>query len=164
GVLWSRAPRAANPPAELLRFGAECGRTLDAALEVMSPDDVIDSPPYKGPLSGLRPICDRLLDMGTKKLEAETAPYIKAGLKNDKLKRLLDDHFNNRYRRPGGDLIDAPDELMKANVWFLEFGGDPCGVDKVTDSITRYQFDKDQKLVKETPLTHSGDPPGTLYK
>lgn len=91
---------------------------------------------------------------------AQMAPYTDVGIAGDKLD-LLASYYPLGFYIPGGSYSEGdtdPKLLKKANVWFVISEGDYCGVEKIEYTFHRYQFDKNQKIAKESSRTYCGDP------
>jgi len=100
--------------------------------------------------------------------EAAIAPFKKL-LKNDKwdLWSYYGPGELARYDGPGGVELHTAQEHAKANVWFYVSYGDPGEGDSCAQqvwTVTRYQFDKKQKISKKTEKRYCGEPPLKIYK
>jgi hypothetical protein len=100
--------------------------------------------------------------------QAAVAPFRKL-LKNDKwdLWSYYGPSDLARYNGPGGDELHTAEQHAKANVWFYVTYGDPGEGDRCAQqvwTVTRYQFDKQQKIAKKTEKKYCGEPPLKIYK
>lgn len=164
-----------HPEADLKlmdRYVADCVAAVDAARAAGMPDDLAievsdngEDYPWKGTLGAMKhDVCDRGTETAKKGYEKRFGPFIKAGMKNDKLAMVMESFGGELFEIPGGESTMDPAKLMKANVWFDGSVGDECAPGKKTETIHRYQFDKDQKVVKTTNKQFCGDPPRSFYR
>lgn len=102
--------------------------------------------------------------------DAKQAPY-KAVLKADKLRLAINQ--NSRviysYALPGGKYTDDAKALAAAKVWFLNIGAASneaqyCIGGGKRNSVRRYSFDVDHKLLSTTEKQYCGDPPASAYR
>ena len=91
------------------------------------------------------------------------APYKAARMTGDKLAMIKENGGSTEYYVAKGTTTLDPKKLMKANVWFEFFVGDECAHGK-TQTMHRYQFDRNQKLVKSTTREFCGEPPASAYR
>jgi hypothetical protein len=146
----------------------KCNQVVDEVLAGGTPPDTVievhggsEVYPWKGPLSKVKDeVCARAESTLKKKYDERIGPYVKAGLKGDKL-RYIEQNFPGGYWLPGGAYSDYgetdPKKLAKANVWISISYGEDCARGK-TYIFHRYTFDKNQNVAKETVKSYCGDP------
>lgn len=102
--------------------------------------------------------------------DAKTAPY-KAVLKGDKLRLVINE--NSRvvysYALTGGKYTDDAKLLAAAKVWFLNIGTSTaesriCTNGGKLNSVRRYSFDANHKLIGTTEKEYCGTPPASAYR
>lgn len=102
--------------------------------------------------------------------DAKQAPY-KAVLKADKLRLVINE--NSRviysYALVGGKYTDDPKALAAARVWFTNIGRSTaetrvCVNGGKLNSVRRYSFDADHKLLATTEKEYCGTPPASAYR
>lgn len=102
--------------------------------------------------------------------DAKTAPY-KAVLKADKLRLTINE--NSRvvysYALAGGKYTEDPKVLAAAKVWFLDIGRSTaetrvCVNGGKLNSVRRYSFDDNHKLIGTTEKEYCGTPPASAYR
>lgn len=105
-------------------------------------------------------------DAGTAKIKEELAkreaPYRKV-LKNDKLELALGFNATAVYVLPGGDASMNPAKLAASRVWFDSTSAPSNEAQTCADGrrrvlVRKYEFDKNQKIVKTTKSESCGDP------
>ena len=127
--------------------------------------------PWKGTVQEIK---ERWCDAGLKKIsgdiEAKHAPY-RAALKNDKLRLVVDETHGGitSYALPGGKYTDDAQKLAAAPVWFLDVGppsneNQYCLNGGKRNSVRRYSFDAQHKLLGTTQKEYCGDPPPAAYR
>ncbi|MFT3744239.1 MAG: hypothetical protein QM785_08085 [Pyrinomonadaceae bacterium] len=106
----------------------------------------------------------------TADLEAKHAPY-KAALKADKLRLMIDTKTGTvySYALAGGKYTDDAKALAAAKVWFLDIGppsneAQNCLTGGRRNSVRRYTFDAEHKLLGTTEKQYCGDPPASAYR
>jgi len=73
------------------------------------------------------------------------------------------------YALVGGKYTDDAKALAAAKVWFLDIGppsneAQNCITGGRRNSVRRYTFDVDHKLVSTTQKQYCGDPPASAYR
>jgi hypothetical protein len=101
---------------------------------------------------------------------AKHAPY-KAVLKADKLRLIINETSGHvySYALAGGKYTDDAKLLAAAKVWFLDIGppsneAQNCLTGGRRNSVRRYTFDVNHKLVSTTQKQYCGDPPASAYR
>ncbi len=91
-------------------------------------------------------------------------PYQKV-LKNDKYDELFRVYPDGFYLPGGGgESTKDPAKLAKANVWFEILEGDTICARGPVYTYIRYQFDKNQKIAKQSSKEYCGDPGPKVLK
>jgi len=102
--------------------------------------------------------------------DAKQAPY-KAVLKADKLRLMINE--NSRviysYALAGGKYTDDPTALAAARVWFLDVGppsneAQNCLNGGRRNTVRRYTFNANHKLLSTTEKAYCGTPPASAYR
>lgn len=102
--------------------------------------------------------------------EAKQAPY-KAVLKADKLRLIINE--NSRvvysYALAGGKYTQDAKALAAARVWFLNVGppsneAQNCVSGGRRNTVRRYTFDANHKLLSTTEKAYCGTPPASAYR
>lgn len=102
--------------------------------------------------------------------DAKQAPY-KAALKADKLRLIINE--NSRvvytYALAGGKYTEDAKALAAARVWFLDVGppsneAQNCVSGGRRNSVRRYTFDLNHKLISTTEKQYCGTPPASAYR
>lgn len=141
------------------------------------PEEIIDETTdlnmieWKGTVKELH---DRLCAGGQKKLAdeitAKQAPY-KAVLKADKLRLVVSEKDGTvyRYALAGGKYTGDAKALAAARVWFLNIGTSSaetriCRNGGRLNSVRRYLFDANHKLIATTEKEYCGTPPVSAYQ
>lgn len=102
--------------------------------------------------------------------DAKRAPY-KAALKADKLRLILNE--NSRvvysYALTGGKYTADPKALAAARVWFIDIGppsneAQNCLNGGRRNTVRRYSFDLNHKLLSTTEKAYCGTPPASAYR
>ncbi|MGD9631289.1 MAG: hypothetical protein AB7V18_18785 [Pyrinomonadaceae bacterium] len=102
--------------------------------------------------------------------DAKQAPY-KAALKADKLRLIINE--NSRvvysYALAGGKYTDDAKALAAARVWFLDVGppsneAQNCLNGGRRNTVRRYTFDINHKLLSTTEKAYCGTPPASAYR
>ncbi len=102
--------------------------------------------------------------------EAKKAPY-KAALKADKLRLMINE--NSRviysYALAGGKYTEDAKALAAARVWFLDVGppsneAQNCLNGGRRNTVRRYAFDANHKLLSTTEKAYCGTPPASAYR
>jgi hypothetical protein len=159
---------------DLTGLAESCVEGVDEALAAgLPPEYVIDvgygDTGFKGPVSAIKKdVCPRateVLQQETKLWEAQIAPYRKV-LKNDKLQYIIDYDF--AWYLSGGKSTDDPGQLARSSVWLniMTGGTNPkvCADGQEVQTLWRYQFDREQKMVRSTTQEYCGDPPHGAYR
>jgi hypothetical protein len=101
---------------------------------------------------------------------ARHAPY-RANLKADKLRLVIDERHGGvtSYALPGGKYTGDAKLLAAARVWFLDVGPPSnerqyCPGGGKRNSVRRYSFDAQHKLLGTTQKEYCGDPPESAYR
>ena len=139
--------------------------------DIMSADIDFPKIEWKGTVKELN---DRLCAGGQKKLSddiaAKHAP-LKAALKADKLRLVIDEKTGivYSYALAGGKYTSDAKALAAAKVWFLDIGppsneAQNCITGGRRNSVRRYTFDADHKLISTTQKPYCGDPPASAYR
>ena len=101
---------------------------------------------------------------------AKQAPY-KAALKADKLRLMINE--NSRviysYALAGGKYTDDAKALAASRVWFLDVGppsneAQNCLNGGRRNTVRRYTFDVNHKLLSTTEKQYCGTPPASAYR
>ena len=150
-----------------------CNDAVDAAHAAGVPDDYVldvksngESYAWQGTLGTMKKeVCDRGDVARKKAIEKLEAPYLKVGMKNDKLKMILDNAGATYFQIAGGETTLDASKLLKSKVWFKGFsgGGGSCSSGE-PGYLTRYEFDGNQNLVKTTNKNTCGTPPKSAYR
>lgn len=122
----------------------------------------------------VKEIKEKWCDAGQKKKSADLAalhaPY-KALLKGDKLRLVVDETHGgiSRYAMPGGKYTSDAKLLAAASVWFLDIGppsneAQYCVNGGKRNSVRRYSFNAQHKLLGTTQKKYCGDPPASAYR
>jgi hypothetical protein len=155
-----------NPSAtRLAEEGRSCAAAVKAALEGgIDAGEKLESSTWTGPVGAVQAqVCDKAATAADQAIEKMLAPYKAAGMSGDKLAMIKENGGSTLYQIAGGESTLDPQKLTKANVWFEFFEGDECARGKI-ETMHRYQFDKNGKLVKNTVREFCGDPPKSAYK
>jgi len=161
------------------KYAANCHETVRDALAAGAPAStpvmvsMYAKPEWNGTLADVETAWCAAGDARFAKFRTERiGPFIKAGLKNDKLS-MIEEVYPEPYYLPGGQGSTDPAKLAKANVWFWDSPSDEaCGIRKsgedvdvrVKHSLHRYQFDGQGKVTKESTKAYCGDPPAKAYR
>lgn len=161
------------------KFAENCHQTVADARAAGFSDStpvmvsMYASPEWHGTLAEVDVVWCKAGDDRFAKYRAERiGPYIKAGLKNDKLS-MIEEVYPEPYYLAGGRGTTDPAQLAKAKVWFWDSPfDDACAIRRHGDDgevryqhvLHRYQFDGQGTLVKETTKTFCGDPPSKAYR
>jgi hypothetical protein len=146
-----------------------CHAWIDVAIEVRGPDYQVKLPDrsfgdWTGTTSAAKKeLCGFAEAAANEQKKKKLEPYLKAGIKNDKLKILDDYDVSVEIGIPGGTFTLDAGPLAKANPWFSASTGDDCAGGKITH-LHRYEFDKNQKLVSETTKDYCGAVPKGAYR
>ena len=127
--------------------------------------------PWKGTVQEIKEKwCDAGLKKSTDEIAAEQAPY-RANLKADKLLLVIDETHGGitSYALPGGKYTSDAKKLADAPVWFLDIGpasNEPqyCASGGKRNSVRRYSFNAQHKLLGTTQKEYCGDPPASAYQ
>jgi hypothetical protein len=104
--------------------------------------------------------CDPWLKKAGAMSTAQDAPYRKA-LKNDKLRIALD---QRSVFLPGRVETEDPQKMAAAPVWFAHLIADNrCPNGSKVNTVRRYQFDGQHKLLRSTEQKFCGSPPSSAY-
>lgn len=102
--------------------------------------------------------------------DAKQAPY-KSELKADKLRLIINEKSRvvYSYALAGGKYTEDAKALAAARVWFLDVGppsneAQNCITGGRRNSVRRYTFDADHKLISTTQKQYCGDPPALAYR
>jgi|SRR5215204_5160557 len=114
--------------------------------------------------------CDAGLKNITDDVVARHAPY-RANLKADKLRLVIDETHGGvtSYALPGGEYTSDAKLLAAAKVWFLDVGPPSnelqyCPSGGKRNSVRRYSFDAQHKLLGTTQKEYCGGPPASAYR
>jgi hypothetical protein len=156
---------AGDDSTDLKRLATNCHKVVAEARAAGVPDttpvvvSMYDAPEWRGTLAEAEVAwCKAGDDRFAKYRSEKIGPYIKAGLKNDKLE-MIEEVYPEPYYLAGGQGTTDPARLAKAKVWFWDSPFDEaCSVGKHGDDVEvrtkhvlhRYQFDGQGKLIKET--------------
>lgn len=135
------------------------------------PEDENRGVPWKGTVQEIK---EKWCDAGLKKItgdvEAKHAPY-REHLKADKLRLVIDERHGGvtSYALPGGKYTSDAKQLAAAKVWFLDIGPPSnerqnCPTGGRRNSVRRYSFDAQHKLIGTTQKEYCGDPPASAYR
>ena len=127
--------------------------------------------PWKGTVQEIKEKwCDAGLKKSTDEIAAEQAPY-RANLKADKLQLVIDETHGGitSYALPGGKYTSDAKKLADAPVWFLDIGPASnelqyCPNGGKRNSVRRYSFNAQHKLLGTTQKQYCGDPPASAYQ
>lgn len=161
------------------KYADNCHKTVADARAAGAPDttpvmvSMYANPEWHGTLAEVDVAwCKAGDDRFAKYRQERIGPYIKAGLKNDKLS-MIEEVYPEPYYLAGGRGTTDPSQLAKAKVWFWDSPyDDACAIRKHGDDgevryqhvLHRYQFAGDGTLIKETTKTFCGDPPSKAYR
>lgn len=126
---------------------------------------------WKGTVQEIK---ERWCDAGQKKITGDVAarhaPY-KAVLKADKLRLVIDETHGgvSSYALAGGKYTSDAKLLAAARVWFLDIGppsneSQYCLNGGKRNSVRRYTFDAQHKLLSTTQKAYCGEPPASAYR
>jgi len=114
--------------------------------------------------------CDAGLKKITDDVATRFAPY-RENLKADKLRLVIDETHGGitSYALPGGKYTSDAKLLAAAKVWFLDVGPPSnerqnCPSGGRRNSVRRYSFDAQHKLLGTTQKEYCGDPPPSAYR
>jgi hypothetical protein len=114
--------------------------------------------------------CEAGLKKTSDEVAARHAPY-KAHLKADKLRLVIDETHGgvSSYALAGGKYTSDAKLLAAARVWFLDVGPPSnerqyCLSGGKRNSVRRYSFDAQHKLLGTTQKEYCGDPPASAYR
>ena len=135
------------------------------------PEDEHSGIPWKGTVQEIKEKwCDAGLNKVTGDVTARHAPY-KAALRADKLSLVIDERHGGvtSYALPGGKYTSDAKLLATARVWFLDVGPPSnewqyCPSGGKRNSVRRYSFDAEHKLLSTTQKEYCGDPPASAYR
>lgn len=141
--------------------------TLKLPYEGISTTDPATGDPFVGTIEdGRKKFCDGHAKKFLAAKEKAEGPYRKV-LKEDKLDVALHHAIEKVIYGPGKKELKTPAALAGAKVWFREtwYDDSPCnhGADKI-HTLTRYEFDGAQKLVKDSGKNFCGPVPVSAYK
>ena len=127
--------------------------------------------PWKGTVQEIKEKwCDAGLKKSTDDVAARHAPY-RANLKADKLRLVIDETHGGvtSYALPGGKYTSDAKKLAAAPVWFLDVGPPSnerqnCPSGGKRNSVRRYSFNAQHKLIGTTQKEYCGDPPASAYQ
>ncbi len=144
-----------------------CDDAADYAAQVLDPKQPLKysangQPDWTGTVATAHEICDAADQASAAMKEKVLAPYVKAGIKGDKLK-MISDHIDTYLQVKGGESTNDPKKLAKSPVLFLEWEAGSCAKGTVT-RLERFQFDKKGKLVKTSAHEYCGDIPKSAFK
>ena len=122
----------------------------------------------------VKEIKENWCDAGQKKITGDVAarhaPY-RANLKADKLRLVIDETHGgvSSYALAGGKYTSDAKLLAAARVWFLDVGPPSnerqyCVNGGKRNSVRRYAFDAEHKLIGTTQKEYCGDPPASAYR
>jgi len=171
---WAVSTQFPNPVPNMFKF---CIQSYDKMIAsgvsptTQVPEGEHSGVPWKGTVQEIK---ERWCDAGLKKIsgdiEAKHAPY-RAALKNDKLRLVVDETHGGitSYALPGGKYTDDAQKLAAAPVWFLDVGppsneNQYCLNGGKRNSVRRYSFDAQHKLLRTTQKEYCGDPPASAYR
>jgi hypothetical protein len=150
---------------DVIALGPRCAPVVDLAVEVLGADTKVTLADWTGAIGAAKAeICDPGAKVAAEMQEKKVGPFVKAGIKNGKMKILEQYDFGVEIGIPGGTFTLDPKALAKANPWFSESTGDDCGGGRVITHVHRYQFDKDQRLTKESTKDYCGAIPKSAYR
>jgi hypothetical protein len=99
--------------------------------------------------------CETARQQNDAKTAAREAPYRKV-LRNDKLDLWL--NARHGITLPGGDKAEVPAKLAAARIWYSDRYGEDCTDGRSKYIVTRYEFDKNQKVAKQSTKEYCGGP------
>jgi hypothetical protein len=171
---WAIDTQQPDPVPNMFKF---CIQAYDKMIASgISPSTVVPEGEHRGILwkGTVQEIKEKWCDAGLKKITddivARHAPY-RANLKADKLRLVIDETHGNitSYALPGGKYTSDAKLLAAAPVWFLDVGPPSnelqyCPSGGKRNSVRRYSFDAQQKLIRTTQKEYCGDPPASAYR
>jgi hypothetical protein len=177
---WAIHTQEPNPLPNMFKFCIESYNKMIASGISPStpvPEEVIPAT-YKFPRihfkGTVQEIKENWCEAGLKKTSDEVAarhaPY-KAHLKADKLRLVIDETHGgvSSYALAGGKYTSDAKLLAAARVWFLDVGPPSnerqyCLSGGKRNSVRRYSFDAQHKLLGTTQKEYCGDPPASAYR
>ncbi|MEJ7847391.1 MAG: hypothetical protein WKF92_04790 [Pyrinomonadaceae bacterium] len=171
---WAVSTQFPNPLPNMFKF---CIQSYEALIASgVSPSTRVRENSDRGILfkGTLQEIKEKWCDAGQKKVSgdvaAKHAPY-KAALKADKLRLVIDETHGHvsSYALAGGGYTSDAKLLAAAKVWFIDIGppsneGQYCLNGGKRNSVRRYSFDAQHKLLGTTQKEYCGDPPASAYR
>lgn len=171
---WAGDTQFPNPVPNSFKF---CIQSYDALIASgVSPSTPVRENSDRGILfkGTLQEIKEKWCDAGLKKITgdvtAKHAPY-KAALKADKLRLVIDETHGHvsSYALAGGGYTSDAKLLAAAKVWFLDIGppsneAQYCVNGGKRNSVRRYSFDPEHKLLDTTQKQYCGEPPASAYR
>jgi hypothetical protein len=171
---WAIDTQLPNPVPNMFKFCIESYDEMIASGVSPStrvPEDKNRGILWKGTVQEIKEQwCDAGLKKITDEVTAEHAPY-RAHLKADKLRLVINETHGGvmSYALPGGKYTDDPKLLAAARVWFLDVGPPSnelqyCVSGGKRNSVRRYTFDAQHKLLGTTQKEYCGNPPASAYR
>jgi hypothetical protein len=167
-VMWARLARddlkRQGGPRDALMFN-KCIEAYDAATKAgVPPSEPTKAADLPGTIEDARKtFCDAGKAQFASKDDTRTAPYKKV-LKNDKYS--MWEKYSSALILPGGDTVVNAAKLAAANVWFVDTSPPKFCANggAQVHTVHRYQFDRDQKLTKNSDNDFCGRPPSSAFK
>ena len=171
---WAIDTQFPNPVPNMFKFCIESYDKMIASgvsPSTQVPEGEHSGIPWKGTVQEIK---EKWCDAGLKKITGDVAarhaPY-RAHLKADKLRLVIDETHGgvSSYALPGGKYTSDPKLLAAAKVWFLDVGPPSnerqnCTSGGRRNSVRRYSFDAQHKLLGTTQKEYCGDPPPAAYR
>ena len=171
---WAVLTQQPNPVPNMFKFCVESYDEMIASGVSPStrvPEGNQSGIPWKGTVQEIK---EKWCDAGLKKITgyvaARHAPY-RTHLKADKLHLVIDERHGGvtSYALPGGKYTSDAKLLAAARVWLLDVGPPSnerqyCPSGGKRNSVRRYSFDAQHKLLSTTQKEYCGNPPASAYR
>lgn len=171
---WAIDTQQPDPVPNMFKFCIQSYEKMIAsgvAPTTRVPEDEDRGVPWKGTVQEIKEKwCDAGLKKITDDVTARHAPY-REHLKADKRRLVIDERHGGvtSYALPGGKYTSDAKQLAAARVWFLDIGPPSnerqyCPGGGKRNSVRRYSFDAQHKLLGTTQKEYCGDPPPSAYR
>jgi hypothetical protein len=171
---WAVLTQQPNPVPNMFKF---CVQSYDEMIASgISPSTNVPEGEHSGiPWKGnVQEIKEKWCDTGLKKITGDVAarhaPY-RTHLKADKLRLVIDERHGGvtSYALAGGKYTSDAKLLAAARIWFLDVGAPSnerqyCLNGGKRNSVRRYSFDAQHKLLRTTEKEYCGNPPASAYR
>ena len=171
---WAIDTQQPDPVPNMFKF---CVQSYDKMIASgISPSTQVPEGEVRGIMwkGTVQEIKEKWCDAGLKKITddvvARHAPY-REHLKADKLRLVIDETHGGvtSYALPGGKYTSDAKLLAAAPVWFLDVGppsneAQYCLSGGKRNSVRRYSFNAQHKLLGTTQKEYCGDPPASAYR